>query len=271
MSGIIEPIVSSSLKHIYKMLTKKKYFEYSLLTSQLQNKKRHQEQLIKANKWNLKIPDNASFLSTYKELFLDEVYKFETNNLKPKILDIGANIGLSVLFFKELYPESEIVAFEADPKIFSYLKNNVHGNGYEDVKLVDKAVWSENTTLNFHSDGADGGQISSSAKSNLTVEAIDIAELLKNNQFDFIKMDIEGAENSVLPRCKGLLNSVQHFFIEYHSKVGHKQKLDEILKILSKEDFRVYLHNPWNKPAPFMGLESYGGFDLQINIYAWKK
>ena len=64
MNGIIEPIVVSPVKHIYKMLTQKNYFEYSLLSSQLKNKKRYQEQAVKVNKWNLLIPDNASFLST---------------------------------------------------------------------------------------------------------------------------------------------------------------------------------------------------------------
>ena len=271
MNGIIEPIVVSPVKHIYKMLTQKNYFEYSLLSSQLKNKKRYQEQAVKVNKWNLLIPDNASFLSAYEELLLNEIYKFETKKNKPKILDLGANIGLSILFFKELYPESEVIAYEADPKIFNYLKNNVHNNGYKDVQLINKAVWSENATLNFCSDGADGGRINSDVESRVTVEAVDIAEVLKNDRFDFIKMDIEGAENLVIPRCEGLLSSVQYFFVEYHSKVGQKQNLNEILDLLSKEGFRVYLQNPWNQPTPFIRLESYAGFDFQINIYAWKE
>ncbi|NJM78804.1 MAG: FkbM family methyltransferase [Flavobacterium sp.] len=100
------------------------------------------------------------------------------------MLDIGANIGLSILFFKELYPKAELIAFEADPKIFGYLENNVHGNGYEDVTLINKAVWYENTTLNFAPDGADGGQISINENTNIIVETVDIADLLKHYKFD---------------------------------------------------------------------------------------
>ena len=271
MNKIIEPIIIDPLKHIYKMLTRKQYLQYNLISSKLKHKKRYSECKIRLDKWNLFIPDAPSFLSSYKEILLDEIYKFHSSNHNPKILDIGANIGLSVLFFQKLYPEAEIVAFEADPKIFIYLKNNVHGNGYKDVKLINKAVWYENTTLSFASDGADGGRISNKKDNEVKVEAVDIAELLQKHQFNFIKMDIEGAEEFVVPRCKGLLNSVQNLFIEYHSKVDHKQNLNEILNILSKEGFRVYLHNPWDKPTPFLGLKPYAGFDFQINIFAWKE
>jgi Methyltransferase FkbM domain len=104
----------------------------------------------------------------------------------------------------------------------------------------------------------------------VAVEAVDIAELLSTQQFDFIKMDIEGAEDLVLPRCQGLLDSVQHMFIEYYSKVGHKQNLNEILNLLSQEGFRVYMENPFERQTPFLGLDSYAGFDFQLNIYAWK-
>jgi len=271
MSGIIAPIILDPLKHTYKMITRKRYFEYNLLVSKLQNKKRYQKLEINVNNWNLIFPDNASFLSSYKELLLDEIYKFKSSKTNPKILDIGANIGLSILFFKELYPESKIVAFEADPNIYSYLKDNISSNGCQDVELINKAIWFKNTTLDFASDGADGGQIDSSVKDSVKVETVDIAELLRENQFDFIKMDIEGAEEFVVPRCEGLLDSVRHFFIEYHSKVGHEQNLGQILSLLSKEGFRLYLHNPWDKPTPFLGLKSYAGFDFQVNIYAWKE
>lgn len=271
MSGIVKPIIIDPLKHIYKIITNKRYFEYNWLNSKYKNKKRYQQLAVKVKDWSLVVPDNTSFLFSYKELLLDEIYKFKSDKVNPKILDIGANIGLSILFFKELYPEAEIVAFEADPKIYNYLKDNVQSNGYQDVKLINKAVWYENTTLSFVSDGADGGQISSNADNSVEVQTVDIAELLKENQFDFIKLDIEGAEEFVVPRCKGLLDSVRHFFIEYHSKVGQKQNLGQILNLLSQEGFRVYLHNPWDKPTPFLGLKSCAGFDFQVNIYAWRE
>ena len=269
MKGIIKPVFVDSVKHIHRLFTDPNYLTYNRLYSSLKQRQRYQECQIRVNNYNLLIPDAASFLSAYKDIFLEQIYKFKTNTTRPKILDLGANIGLSVLFFKSLYPEAEIIALEADPKIFSYLKNNV-SESYRNVKLIEGAIWHENTTLNFISEGADSGQVGNSSNS-IQVEAIDIAQLLHKHQFDFIKMDIEGAEEFVLPRCRGLLDSVQYLFIEYHSKVGHKQKLDEILNILSQENFRIYLQTPWQQPTPFLGISSYLGFDFQTNIYAWRE
>lgn len=38
----------------------------------------------------------------------------------PRIIDGGANIGLSVIYFKQLFPRSRTTAFEPDAKILAY-------------------------------------------------------------------------------------------------------------------------------------------------------
>ncbi len=47
------------------------------------------------------------FLQSIEEIFIDEVYKFETENPAPVILDCGANWGLSVIYFKFHHPNGE--------------------------------------------------------------------------------------------------------------------------------------------------------------------
>ena len=274
MSGIIRPIIVEPLKHIHKMATVPEYFTYSRLRAQLRKLPRYRDCQVKVNSWDLLIPDAASFLASYKELFVDKIYQFKSENAAPKILDIGANIGMSVLFFKQLYPQAQITAYEADPKIFSYLQKNIRENNYHDVELINKAVWYENTTLNFVSEGADGGHISSGDRSqvNLEIPAIDIAEILEKEQFEFIKMDIEGAEEFVLPRCQGLLDKVKFMFIEYHSSVESEQCLNKLLNILSEANFRVHICSIRDTSyAPFTDLKISAGFDLQLNIFAWKE
>lgn len=275
MNGIVKPLVFEPIRHVHKLLTNPNYFNYNKLYSQLKRYQRYQECQVKLKQKKLIIPDAASFLSAYKEIFLKQIYKFKADNTSPKILDLGANIGLSIIFFQELYPNAEIIALEADPQVFRYLQSNINSQDYPNVKLINKAVWYENSWLNFASEGADSGQIDCASSNHnyktVQVEAVDIAELLSNQAFDFIKMDIEGAEEFVLPRCQGLLDSVNHLFIEYHSKVGQKQNLNEILNFLSQEGFRLYIENLFEKPTPFLGLDPYAGFDFQINIYAWKE
>jgi FkbM family methyltransferase len=43
----------------------------------------------------------------------------------PVIIDCGGNIGLSVLYFKYLFPNSVITVFEPSPPVFEILKENI--------------------------------------------------------------------------------------------------------------------------------------------------
>ncbi|MFN3803338.1 MAG: hypothetical protein ACK4SB_16860, partial [Belliella pelovolcani] len=54
----------------------------------------------------LKISANKPYLllALFREIFIDEVYTFEAFDHKPKIIDCGANIGVSVLYFKFRHP-----------------------------------------------------------------------------------------------------------------------------------------------------------------------
>lgn len=270
MSGILRPIVIQPLKHIYKMVTVPEYLTYSLLWSRLRHINRYNDCSAKLHNWHLTIPDNLSFLYSYKEIFVDKIYAFKWENKSPNILDLGSNIGLSILFFKSLYPDSKITGFEADSKIFKYLEKNINENSVSQVRLVNKAIWYENTSLNFASEGADAGKISN-GESNSRVEAIDILEVLSSQKFDFLKMDIEGAEEFVIPRCRGFLNDLKFIFIEYHSKLGEKQCLDEILLILKEAGFRIHIRDVNNSNlSPFLEIKTQSGFDLQLNIFGWK-
>ena len=105
------------------------------------------------------IHDIASFNLGYSELFKAETYKFEAKRKNPLIIDCGANLGMSVIYFKKLYPDAEIIAFEADDYIFKFLKKNIISFGYENVELFNKAVWDCDKTLSFLDEGGAGGRI----------------------------------------------------------------------------------------------------------------
>lgn len=271
MVSILKPFFYDPAKHLYKLLFNDDYRRYVILEFKLGNKPRFTPYNVRVHSWQLSIPDSASFLSAYKEIFVERIYDFKTEIEAPKILDLGANIGLSVLFFKRLYPKAQITAFEADPKIFESLKKNVHGNGYTDVQLINKAAWHENSTLHFRSEGADGGRAAMDGDENLIeVEAIDIAQFIKNERFDFLKMDIEGAEEVVLPACRGYLSEIKFIFVEYHSKVKKKQSLSQMLGILADAGFRLHIHSVMCSPSPFIKRETNSGFDLQLNIFGWR-
>lgn len=269
--GILKPLYYLSAEHLYKLVTDAEYRRYHLLALRLANRPRFESFNAKVSGWNLSLPDAASFLSAYKEIFVEDIYAFKSATSAPRILDLGANIGLSVLYFKQLYPNAEITAYEADPSIFRHLERNVHGNGFSDVCLMNKAVWDQNTTIMFNSEGADGGRVALGEDNNLiSVEAVDIREILSRGNYDFLKMDIEGAEERVFPACRDYLDSFRHVFVEYHSVTGHKQCLDRIIGVLAEAGFRIHIHSIFSSPSPFVELRTNSGFDLQLNIFGWR-
>jgi FkbM family methyltransferase len=220
----------------------------------------------------LKIPDTASFLSAYHEIFVNRIYDFAPSSSRPYIIDLGANIGLSVLYFKSLCPNAEICALEADPNIFDYLQHNIVDNGYTDVTILNKAAWHEYSTVRFLVDGADGGRISAeSSTGTVNVEAIDVATLIEGRHVDFLKMDIEGAEVAVLSRCRHMLDNVDHVFVEFHSKEQNRQQLSILLEIFESNGFRYHIHSVHQSPTPFQGVSTLSGYDMLLNVFAWKE
>src|SRR5262245_29004385 len=77
-------------------------------------------------------------------------YRFDSHRRSPRILDCGAHIGLSVLYFKRRFPDARITAFEPSPDTFELLTSNVRGNGFSDVELVNSAVSDRSGTLDFY-------------------------------------------------------------------------------------------------------------------------
>lgn len=271
IAGLTTPLFYEPLRHVYRFFTNQAYRNYTLLYSRLAKRPRFTPCRARVHGSELSIPDAASFLSAYHEIFVEDIYAFPFDGEAPRILDLGANIGLSVLYFKRLYPKASITALEADPAIYAHLEKNVRGNGYADVKLVNKAVWYETTTLRFRAEGADGGRAALPGDLHLIdVAAVDVRDILRGERFDFLKMDIEGAEETVLPACREFLPEIGRVFVEYHSKAGQPQGLAAILGTLADTGFRVHVHSVHPSPSPFMKVRESAGFDMQLNIFAWR-
>ena len=219
---------------------------------------------------NLEIADAPSFFSMYNEIFKKEAYKFKTETKKPYIVDCGANIGLSIIYFKKLYPKAEIIGFEPDKRIFDMLKNNVKSFGFSNVQIIQKSLWNKEGETAFFSEGADAGRVADKIETaNTTAVMTTSLRGYLGRLVDFLKIDIEGAETAVMEDCADLLINVKNLFVEYHSFGDKEQKLDTLLGILKKAGFRYYIYNfGVLSHHPFEEKKTYLGMDMQLNIYA---
>ena len=227
---------------------------------------------VKFLTYSFDIPDLASFIWQFKELFVDELYKFNTKKKEPIIYDCGANIGMSCLYFKKLYPNAKIKAFEADPKIAKILETNLKRNNVlENIEIINSAVWVDDEGLEFSSEGADGGSIYGE-DNKVKVSSIRLKDFLENEEkINMLKIDIEGAEYEVLKDCQNSLENVENLFVEYHSWNNDTQKLSEILNIFEKNNFRYYIEGLTKRKYPFINKGESENMDLQLNIFGVRR
>lgn len=218
----------------------------------------------------ISIVDADSYLDMLQEIFIRKNYLFKSETDTPFILDCGANIGLSVIFFKLLYPDARIIAFEPDPTVFKALKENVTSFEFKNVELHNKAVWSEETELEFHAEGSWGGSVFAQGAEGhvLKVKSARLKDYLSHG-VDFLKIDIEGAESDVLKDCAECLGKVNNLFFEYHSFVTQRQALHELLAILQEAGFRYHIKEASARDTPFIERRT-EGMDLQLDIFAFR-
>ena len=220
----------------------------------------------------LLVSDSKWYLPVLEEIWQEQIYKFETDNNSPLIIDCGANIGLSVLYWKHLFPHARVIAFEPDKSIYKLLQTNVETFGLTNVDLRPLAVWKSSGILSFAPDNSLGGKLvhGEGVESSVTVETVRLRNLL-NQPVDMLKIDIEGAEYEVLQDCADALGNVDKLFVEYHGNASDKQKLHLILQILQDAGFRYHIKDANPIKHPFIKTERSDYLDLQLNISAFRE
>jgi FkbM family methyltransferase len=217
--------------------------------------------------------DARCFYDSYLEILRDEIYKFRSRTDKPLIIDCGANMGVSILYFAKEFPQARIIAFEPEEDIYAMLEKNIASFRLTNVELHKKAVWDSETVLEFTTDHGMGGSVTNtfSNQAPVKVQTVKLANYLQQ-PVDFLKLDIEGAEYTVLKDCEPYLKNIQNIFVEYHSFVNKEQKLEEILEMLKRAGFRYHLKQSFSQQRPFVDrLLACENMDMAITIFAYRE
>jgi FkbM family methyltransferase len=152
----------------------------------------------------------------------DEIYAvyehFISHHHTPMIIDCGANIGASAVWFHNLFPRSHILAIEPDEDNCAYLRRNTEGididmrcaaisseNGFAQIINQHEGTWAYRTEIAQHS----------------TLPRLSLSELIKNKKQEnykpfIVKIDIEGAEQDVFSQHSDWIDDVPLLIIELH-------------------------------------------------------
>lgn len=161
----------------------------------------------------------------FREVFVDPDYCFEARRPSPVILDCGCNIGMSICFFKSLFPGCKIMGFEPAADSFALLTQNVQANGLKDVALHQAALGSSDGEVTFYQENDPGSLMASTNAHRVggrtqTVQQVRLSSFI-DGPVDFMKLDVEGAEDEVLKDLvkSNKLRHIEQMVIEYHHHV----------------------------------------------------
>ena len=146
------------------------------------------------------------------------------------IVDVGANIGASAVFFKTRYPRARIYAFEPVPSNFDLLQRNTAE--FRDVQVFREALSDQNGELELiHSGNAanEGGwgfeqpaQELNGGEDRLRVPMFESGKRLQDlgiQHIDILKLDTEGSESRILSGLGDSLLAKTAFIVgELHGK-----------------------------------------------------
>ena len=195
--------------------------------------------LNRGMKWIIGSSVYSCWIGTYE---LD-VQKVIQGFIKPgmTVFDIGANAGFYTLAFSRLVGDhGQVWAFEPLAENMQNLLSHVRINQLRNVTLVQAAIAAE-TSLGFFrvSDDTHTGKIAGEGQ--YRVPTLSLDKLMGRNEIlapDLIKMDVEGAESSILEGAEKLLGGKKSvLFISLH---GDQQK-QRCQKLLQLAGYRIFI------------------------------
>ncbi len=205
----------------------------------------------KLGKYKIVYTNSKEYHTLKREIWGEDIYSFNSEKDSPLIIDIGAHIGISVLYFKSIYPNSKILAFEPNPISFEILNENVESNSLENVELFNTAISTNDGITKLYIDNGEhewhsnSSLLENSWNGKEKTKPIEVKCSKLNNYLqgteviDMLKIDTEGSEYSILNSNKEILRKVLNICVEYHPVKG--SKISRILSILQPYfDISIY-------------------------------
>ena len=189
----------------------------------------------------------------FREIFVEQPYYWLYKKIKPNttVIDIGANIGDTAIYFAMNNNVKEVIAIEPLPANYDHLIKLIEKSPLKNkIKCIKGAVTSKKIEKLIDSRITSTSKNFERLKFN-TGEKIDsytLNEILFGLKNVVIKSDCEGAEKSIFNNIK--LNEVYAMQIEYHNcknllknileKYGYEIKVSENKSNIYKEIGYIY-------------------------------
>jgi FkbM family methyltransferase len=185
----------------------------------------------------------------FSEVFEHRYYDVLLPMTPATILDVGANIGLTAVFFRRKFPSATIVCVEPMPNNAEILERNIRQN-HLDITVIEKALCVHDKPVTMVVANKDYGHrvfgIKNSDNANgatIEVPGVTVSSLLESlrwQRIGLLKLDIEGYEATLLRENAEWLRSVDAICLECHEPFG----IADLVKIAAEHGFQPPRHLP---------------------------
>lgn len=188
--------------------------------------------------------NNFHNLISINEVFNEEEYKIK--GLNPKvIIDVGANIGDSTIYFAKKYPKAVIYAYEPAKSVFKILSKNLEQNNVGNVQTFQLGVGSKKGSVYFYENSKSGLSslyLKGDTQKRQKINLVTLSQVIKKHKItscDLLKIDCEGGEFDILLKLKrNIYSHVKNIVVEYHDKITDYQH-DKLVAVLRQNKFKV--------------------------------
>tara|TARA_B100000795_G_C22798961_1_gene440808 strand:- start:2595 stop:3401 length:807 start_codon:yes stop_codon:yes gene_type:complete len=241
---------------------KKRFLQYNLTTQILSkiyvmyNNFKREEKIEIWKEENYWIHSTSNGLIPYTHpLFNPNKYASENFEIffsyyQPKkndiVLELGSGTGNETLYISKLIGNlGRIYSVEPFNEVFKLLKKTIEINALKNVKLINKALYKDNSKIGFSSEKDDwlAGKIDINSKNKIetiTLNSFIVENNIKN--INFCKINIEGAEKYIIENSDKFFEICKNLSIECHDFLdGEEYKTNEIVKnFLIKKNYTIH-------------------------------
>ena len=163
-------------------------------------------------------------VSLFEEIIVNAEYEFESHRAQAVVVDAGANIGLTSVYFANRYPQAKIIAIEPETSNYAMLAKNA--DPYQNIVPLQAILWKADTIVDLRDPGGGNwafqiGEISESPGQASGVRGLTVDTLMREQGLDFIEVlkgDIEGSEKEVFEVCGSWIDRVGILIAELHGR-----------------------------------------------------
>lgn len=160
----------------------------------------------------------------FEQIFIRREYECPYYDRQPTtIIDGGANIGLSSVYFANRYPNAQILAIEPDEANYQLLVRN--SAQYANIRPLHAALWPASGKLAIANPTHDSWSFRMKEVQNekdVSVQAITMEESVEwaSGRISILKLDIEGGEHQVFGAANlDWLEQVEALIVEPHDGI----------------------------------------------------